>query len=88
MGQILRTDCRVGKLFELSSHRIPRQYMSAATTTPSPSYQWHLYLGHTYAGKLQPLASHGLLGNAKFIIFFVYTISLKNNGLTYIHLAA
>ena len=68
-GQILGTGRKVGRLFELTSLHISSSPVSAAVTSVSPSYQWHLRLGHASASKLRVLASRGLLDSVKLESF-------------------
>jgi hypothetical protein len=98
-GQILGTGRKVGRLFELASLHLPQKFVSAATTTNSSIYQWHLQLGHASASKIQPLISRGLLGSTKFESFnclhcqlakqpalsFSNNVSISNSPFSLIH---
>ena len=64
MSQVLRTDCKVGRMFEIHDLKIPSQLVSAAATfaTSSPNL-WHAHLGHPFLSRLQLLVSQGHLGS-------------------------
>ena len=48
-SQVLRTDCKVGHMFEVHDLKIPSQVVSTAATsaTSSPDL-WHAHLGHPF----------------------------------------
>ena len=60
-GEILRTQHRVGRLFELKSLYIPFKTVTAAIT----SSIWHARLGHFSGSRLGSLISSGCLGHVK-----------------------
>jgi transposase InsO family protein len=63
-NQTLGTGRRIGRMFELSSLRLPTTSISAAASLSSPSLAlWHSRLGHASASRIQLLASKGLLGS-------------------------
>jgi transposase InsO family protein len=63
-NQTLGTGRRIGRMFELSSLRLPTTSISAAASSSSPSLAlWHSRLGHASASRVQLLASKGLLGS-------------------------
>ena len=66
-GQVLRTGCKVGHMFEVHDLKNPSQVVSAVATivTPSPNL-WHARLGYPYLSHLQLLASQGHLGLVQF----------------------
>ena len=57
-SQVLRTDRKVGHMFEVHDLKIPSQVVSAAATsaTSSPDL-WHAHLDHPFLTCLQLLAS-------------------------------
>ena len=61
-GQVLGTDRKVGRMFEVHDLKISSQVVSAAVTTATPSPDlWHACLGHSSLSRLQLLASQGHL---------------------------
>ena len=62
IGQELGTSRRIGRLFEISSLRLPATSVSA-TTLSSPSLSlWHSRLRHASSSWVQQLVSRSLLG--------------------------
>jgi transposase InsO family protein len=61
-GQELRTGRRIGRLFEISSLRLPVTGVSAATSSSPSLSLWHSRLGHASSSRVQQLVSRGLLG--------------------------
>ena len=62
MGQKLGTGCRIGRLFEISSLRLPATGVSTATSSSPSLSLWHSRLGHASSSRVQHLVSKGLLG--------------------------
>ncbi|KAL4020497.1 hypothetical protein IC575_019275 [Cucumis melo] len=63
-GQVIGTERKVGRLFELTSlQHSPMFPAISAPATDDTICQWHLRLGHTSSDKLRSLASNGLLNN-------------------------
>ena len=52
-GQELRTGCRIGRLFEISSLRLPATGVSAATSSSPSLSLWHSRLGHASSSRVQ-----------------------------------
>jgi transposase InsO family protein len=61
-GQELGTGRRIGRLFEISSLRLPATGVSAATSSSPSLSLWHSRLGHASSSRVQQLVSRGLLG--------------------------
>jgi hypothetical protein len=61
-GQELRTGRRIGRLFDISSLRLPATGVSATTSSSSSLSFWHSRLGHASSSRVQQLVSRGLLG--------------------------
>jgi transposase InsO family protein len=61
-GQELGTGRRIGRLFEISSLRLPAIGVSAATSSSPSLSLWHSRLGHASSSRVQQLVSRGLLG--------------------------
>jgi hypothetical protein len=63
-NQTLGTERRIGRMFKLSSLRLPTASISAAVSLSLSSLAlWHSRLGHASASRVQLLASKGLLGS-------------------------
>jgi hypothetical protein len=62
MGQELGTGRRIGRLFEISSLRLPTTSVSAATSSSPSLSLWHSRLEHKSSSRVQQLVSRGLLG--------------------------
>uniref|UniRef100_A0A2N9HIH1 Integrase catalytic domain-containing protein n=1 Tax=Fagus sylvatica TaxID=28930 RepID=A0A2N9HIH1_FAGSY len=62
MGQELGTGRRIGRLFEISSLRLPTTSVSAATSSSPSLSLWHSQLEHKSSSRVQQLVSRGLLG--------------------------
>uniref|UniRef100_A0A2N9FB60 Integrase catalytic domain-containing protein n=1 Tax=Fagus sylvatica TaxID=28930 RepID=A0A2N9FB60_FAGSY len=58
----LGTGRRIGRLFEISSLRLPATGVSAATSSSPSLSLWHSRLGHASSSRVQQLVSRGLLG--------------------------
>ena len=67
MSQVLGTNRKIGRMFEVHDLKIPSQVVSVATTTTTllPNL-WHAHLGHTFLSRLQLLASQGHLSLIQF----------------------
>uniref|UniRef100_A0A2N9E2L1 Reverse transcriptase Ty1/copia-type domain-containing protein n=1 Tax=Fagus sylvatica TaxID=28930 RepID=A0A2N9E2L1_FAGSY len=61
-GQELGTGRRIGRLFEISSLRLPATGVSTATSSSPSLSLWHSRLGHASSSRVQQLVSRGLLG--------------------------
>jgi transposase InsO family protein len=61
-GQELGTSRRIGRLFEISSLRLPATGVFAATSSSPSLSLWHSRLGHASSSRVQQLVSRGLLG--------------------------
>ena len=80
MGQELRTDPRVGRMFPVDNLRLPLiapVSVAAATIVFSiPSLAlWHAWLDHVSSSQVQHLASRGLLGSVSTEILIVFHVS-------------
>uniref|UniRef100_A0A2N9HP48 Integrase catalytic domain-containing protein n=1 Tax=Fagus sylvatica TaxID=28930 RepID=A0A2N9HP48_FAGSY len=64
-GQKLGTSRRIGRLFEISSLRLPATGVSAATSSSPSLSLWHSRLGHASSSRVQQLVSRGLLGTSQ-----------------------
>ena len=65
-GQIVRTACKVGKLFELIFPHLPSSHLSASAVPRQSTYSlalWHSRLGHASISSVKQLVSRGLLGS-------------------------
>uniref|UniRef100_A0A2N9IL03 Reverse transcriptase Ty1/copia-type domain-containing protein n=1 Tax=Fagus sylvatica TaxID=28930 RepID=A0A2N9IL03_FAGSY len=60
--QELGTGRKIGRLFEISSLRLPTTGVSAATSSSPSLSLWHSRLGHASSSRVQQLVSRGLLG--------------------------
>jgi hypothetical protein len=61
-GQELGTGCRIGRLFEIFSLRLPAIGVSVATSSSPSLSLWHSRLEHASSSKVKQLVSRGLLG--------------------------
>jgi len=61
MSKILRTGCKVGRLFGLVSLTVPSKAIAHCGVVSSAKL-WHSHLGHICSSRLHPLISCGLLG--------------------------
>jgi len=69
-GQTLGTECKVGRLFELSFLHLSTSGVFAAASLSSPSIAlWHSRLGHAFVSQVQVLASRSLLGSVSISSF-------------------
>uniref|UniRef100_A0A2N9EGE2 Reverse transcriptase Ty1/copia-type domain-containing protein n=1 Tax=Fagus sylvatica TaxID=28930 RepID=A0A2N9EGE2_FAGSY len=64
-GQELGTGRRIGRLFEISSLRLPATGVSVATSSLPSLSLWHSRLGHASSSRVQQLVSRGLLGTSQ-----------------------
>jgi hypothetical protein len=90
MNQVLGTDRRVRRMFELTSLHL------ASTPTPPPSHiahttcvfplsLWHLHLGHVTVQKFRSLISSGSLGQVKYDSVDCVSYQLAKQPALYFH---
>jgi len=76
-GQIVGTGCKVGRLYEAISMKIPIQTHMHCATAQSQDV-WHSRLGHSSSNRLQYLISRGDLGQVQQIKLTVFLVNLQN----------
>jgi len=62
MGQIIKNECKIGRLFGLENLHVPSVSNLCAIFSPSTFYLWHHRLAHISLEKLCLLMSTGILG--------------------------
>ena len=74
MRQLIRTGCKIGRLFELTEQHVPAIRNLYDVSITLSIQLWHQHLAHSSLGKLLSLMSKGTLEkitDESFIIFLV-----------------